>query len=230
VLVTLGLRQTLPIEELELRLDAYAEGIASLRHVGRLECDEDVALDALVEDEPDGVPSSALSWPLAPATAIRLAHALARAVSSANEVHHCALVGVRPELVYVTGAVEPRFTGVAPRCEAFLATSEAPREAAPPCFDHVYLAPEVLAAPREEADARADVFSVGAVLAHWLAGEHPFEGEGATGFVSVAIGRRRAWRGPRELGALVDAALTPDPSARPSLAELVSALARLDAG
>jgi hypothetical protein len=92
-------------------------------------------------------------------------------------------------------------------------------------FENFYLAPELLAlAPLT---AKADVFSICAIVAHWATGEHPFEGTSAAQAVSIATNRRRPWRGPQIFGTLVDEGLHPDPDARPTLGYLIEVLEQL---
>jgi len=72
------------------------------------------------------------------------------------------------------------------------------------------------------------MFSLTAILARLVTGEHPFEGDDATTqLFSITGNQRRPWRGPEGLGALVDRGLDPDPQRRPSAGELGQALAAI---
>src|SRR4029079_5821523 len=117
-------------------------------------------------------------------------------------------------------------TAIAPRAERFWVTARQRCYGVPPCFAQFFQAPELLARPRAPTPA-CDAFSIAAMLALWLSGEHPFAGEGAAQAIAVATGRRQAWRGPAavaSLAAILAGALAPDPSARTSLDALIDAL------
>jgi len=146
---------------------------------------------------------------------------------AAGHAAGCALGGLRPELVYVESRTALIVTAIAPRAERFWATAERRSYGVPPCFEQFFQAPELLARPFDPPGAAADVFSLAAMLAGWLAGEHPFEGDGADQAISIAIGRRRAWRGPAELAAILDGGLAVDPSVRTPLDVLTAELRRL---
>ncbi|MGZ3424526.1 MAG: hypothetical protein ACXVEE_42095 [Polyangiales bacterium] len=217
VLVTLGPPQTIDVAA---KLVGRARGVAHVRFIGRLETTGEAQYTGLVEDEPEGTPASlSLQLPVDTARSVKLAFGLADIASDAG----VPLVGLRPELVYLRG---DEITGVAPRGEQFLVTAETRCYGVPPCFDHYYLAPEVLARPREPATEYADVFSICAMLGHWIDGEHPFEGRGAEQAISIAINRRRPSRdlGMPALRELIDAGLSPSPDDRPLLVELLQAL------
>lgn len=90
-----------------------------------------------------------------------------------------------------------------------------------------YIAPERLAGA--EATPESDVWSVGVLLWEALAGEHPFWGvplqEVARAIAAGAPPLARARPDlPRRLLAAVDAALAPDPAARPRASELAAEL------
>ncbi len=228
VLVTLGPPQRFDFDTLRLQLALPATGITPLLHIGRLESQTEAPYEGMVEIEPAGRPATdVLVLPLDPAIAIRIALAIAKPLAA---VHATAAVvrGLRPELIYLDGnPTAPRLAGLAPRCEAFLTTAEPRCYGVPPCFDHYYQAPEVLARPYDAPSPAADVFSLCAIIAHWISGEHPFHGEGAMQAISIATGNRRTWRGPVAIGAILDTGLRPSPGARTSLSELVASLAAL---
>jgi hypothetical protein len=173
--------------------------------------------DGLVEVEPVGRPLRDCTLGLADAVAL-----VADASAIVDEAHRCGIVlrGIRPELVYVDGA---RVTAIAPRCEEFWSTSTPPSSGGINPFSHFYLAPEIL---RIKPPTRAsDVFSLGAILAELVMGEHPFEGGYITESLHAIVGnKRKPWRGPDWLRAIVDRALAPDPAQRPLAAELAHAL------
>jgi tetratricopeptide (TPR) repeat protein len=96
-----------------------------------------------------------------------------------------------------------------------------------------YIPPEVLRGGR--ADARSDIFGLGAVVYKLLAGTHPFPGRNVTAVNQAVLDRRpeplRAIRPevPASLEALVDRCLDPSPERRPADGEaLVRALQELD--
>ncbi|MDB4968782.1 MAG: WD-repeat protein [Myxococcales bacterium] len=98
-----------------------------------------------------------------------------------------------------------------------------------------YMAPEQ--ARGETVDKRADVYSLGALLYHVLAGVTPFEGDSATDVLkSVLAGgarplRRRQPSIPADLAAIVDKAMQRDPALRyPSAQDLADDLKRFQTG
>jgi hypothetical protein len=219
VLVTLGAPQTLDADALRAKLEHRGRGVTRLRFIGHLEANVETEYTGLVEDEPDGAPASeALALPLDPARAVKLAFTLGEIAYRARHP----FVGLRPELIYVRDAA---VTAVAPRTEPFFVTASPRCYGVPPCFDLFYLAREVIARPRAPATDLADVFSICAILAHWVTGEHPFEGiVAAEQAISIAATRRRPWTGPPELGAIIDAGLAPEPENRTELVNLLAAL------
>ncbi|GAB4006533.1 protein kinase family protein [Nocardioides ultimimeridianus] len=80
-------------------------------------------------------------------------------------------------------------------------------------LDPAYVAPEVSAGRRPS--PASDVWSVGALLFHSMAGHGPFEHTTET----PARLRRAGWLGP-----MVEMALSPDPGERPSMAEVAAYL------
>jgi hypothetical protein len=222
-LVTLGPPQERGLSELRTALALAVPGIAPLEYIGRLEPHSEAGYEGMVEVEPHGVPAAQLELPVAPRVAMMLALQIAR-IAAAAHAAGLAIGGLRPELVYVGSAAVPVMTGIAPRAERFWTTGKQRSYGVAPCFDQFFLAPELLARPHDPPAARADVFSIAAMLALWVTGEHPFDGEGPGQAIAIATGRRRPWRGPADLAAIFDGALTPDPSARMPLDALVEAL------
>jgi hypothetical protein len=176
----------------------------------------------MVEAEPGGTSVSTLWRATTSAQAVRWALTLARIAADAHAAGH-ALVGIRPEVVYVDG---DRVRGIAPRCEPFLATSERPEHGVAPCFDQFFLAPEVLAQPDRPASPAADVFSICAMLALWLTGEHPFEGEGMLQAMAISAGTRRAVAVAPQFRPVLDNGLVPRDD-RMSVGQLMDMLVEL---
>jgi len=209
VLITLGAKQTRSRPDLEYRVP----GIAKLLHIGPLS--DHAEHTGMVETEPNGAPISSFSSVSPVATAL----AVARIVALAHAGGHV-LGGLRPELVY--GYREKTVTGIAPRCEPFLATA-ARRDGVAPCFDQFFMAPEILSQPDATPTPAADVFSICAMLALWLAGEHPYQGEGVLQAMAISAGQRRALKIPALYGPVLDNGLVPLAN-RMSLAELIELL------
>jgi hypothetical protein len=222
-LVTLSPPQDRTPAELGAVLALEVPGIAPLALIGPLEPPSEAAHDGMVEVEPPGVPASDLALPLAPPVAAALALEVARIAAAAHAVGF-AIGGLRPELVYVQSAAAPVITSVAPRAERFWLTGKPRCYGVAPCFDQFFHAPELLARPHDPPAASGDVFAIAAMLACWLAGEHPFDGEGPSQAIAIATGRRRPWRGPAELEAILDRALALEPAVRTSLDVLIAQL------
>lgn len=219
-LVTLAPPQTVPRARLHQRLEMTGTKVAALRHLGPLE-DGAGRYDGMVEDEPAGRPLRGRR--LTPHQAIDLAIDLCDAVGEAGQCG-AVLGGLRPELIYVDDRA--RLTRMAPRCEPFLATSAPPCSGTPHCFDYLYAAPELSAAPPPT--TAADVFSIAAVLAELIAGEHPFVGDDPNSQLhAIACGDRRPWRGPAALAPVIDRGLATDPSRRLGLCDLANLLRAL---
>ncbi|MFO0613056.1 MAG: serine/threonine-protein kinase [Polyangiaceae bacterium] len=96
-----------------------------------------------------------------------------------------------------------------------------------------YMSPEQ--ARGEEVDARSDVFSLGALLFHCLAGERPFQGDDVLAIVLRIVRERapavstRAPSAPVVLTQLVDAMLEPASERRPAIALIATELTRVRA-
>jgi len=219
LLVTVTSRQKRPLDELAADLAFEVDGLARLRQVGPI----GDGADAMVEEEPPGVPTSELALPLAARAAVDLAAEVAEVLERAHG-EGMLLLFLRPELTYVAApGAAPRLSGIVPRPDLF-ATGASAAYGAKPLFDHLFAAPEVIAM-RRDVTAAADVFSLCAALVVWLTGEHPFEGDTQTAQMgSIVGGKRRAWRGPDRLGAVLSRGLERQPAARPSLARLIADL------
>lgn len=214
-LVTMGTKQSRPIEQRQRELALDIDGVARLRHIGPVAGHEE-ELDAMVEDEPAGRPSAELALPLAPQTTVELALELAgvleRAHSAGQVLRH-----LRPELIYVVERASVRLSAIAPRADLFLSGVTTPCYGVPALFHAPFAAPEVMAM-REPATPAADVFSLCAVLCVWLTGEHPFAGDTPMAQIDAMVRNQgRPWRGPMKLGIALGPGLDPDPARRPSL-------------
>lgn len=231
VLITVAPRQKKPHRELWTQLDATAAGLSRLRHIGAVEPPRATGGDvyeALVEDEPAGVPSTKL-MPLTAGQAVALALAVAKCAGAVH-AQGKAMGGIRPELIFARRDVDRgvELTAMAPRAEMFVMTAEQPAHGVLPLFQDLYQAPEVLA--REPATPASDVFSLCATLAYWASGEYPFTGDELVHrMVSVSAGMRRPWTGPEGLAPIVARGLAPAADRRLALPELIAQLASLDA-
>ncbi len=221
LLVTVTSRQKQSLERIAADLGYEVDGIARLRHVGPLAGDSH---HAMVEEEPAGRPSSELELPLAPQVAVELAAELATVVGRAHD-EGLVLLGLRPELVYLAerdGGLH--LSGIAPRADLFV-IGATPVYGAMPLFDHLFAAPEFITMQTAAIGPAADVFALSAVVAVWLTGEHPFEGETQTAQMGAIVnGRGRPWRGPTALGMALARGLERAPRARPSLSALIAGL------
>lgn len=175
-------------------------------------CDEPGGRTAVVEERPEG--SIAAPGPEGAA-------ALAADVAElAAFVHHMglALGGIRPEAVWSNGEVI-----VAPRLTRLWELSRTGLDV--PGGPAVFLS---LGRLRGSGPTPADdVFALGATLAWWATGEHPFEGA-TRGEQIQAIHdrRRRPWTGDPALEPVVEAALAP-PRERPTMEAIEAALREL---
>lgn len=222
-LVTMGPPQKAELSALRRALAFDVPGIAPLAYLGRLEPHSEAGYEGMLEREPAGLPVSALAPPIARAAALRIALDVARVIRGAHAagIHFGTL---RPELIYVQSAATPVVTEIAPRADRFWLTASDVCFGVAPCFDSFYLAPEQLARPFDPITAATDVFALGAMLAHGLTGEPPFDGEGTPQAMSIMLGCRRPFAGPPELAALIDRALAPEPAARITLDAWIGAL------
>ncbi len=228
VLVTVTAAQRAGHQALSARLGYVLEGVPRLLHIGPL--DAAAGHDSVGEREPRGAPATELVLPLDAAVAVGLAGALI----DVDERAHAAgvvLAHFHPELLYLEHGLRQRLLvgGLTPRPDAFAASAGTAAMHAPPMFTRSYQAPEVLGLA--EPVPASDVFALCALLAEWVTGQHPFQGETlAAQVVSVGVGRRRPWSGPPSLRSLVDRGLARVPGERPSLAELRAGLDALTRG
>jgi hypothetical protein len=220
VVIALGSPQQRARTELGVALTLVGAGIAALRGITELVEQNESPLAALIEDAPPGVPLASVALPLSLADAVGLGIALARVIKQVH-AHGQIVRGIRPELVYVD---EKRsLSGLVPRCELFWSLAPAPGYGVAPCFEDLYLAPEIVAG--RDAVPASDVFSLCALLAHVASGEHPFAAPSMMGQITaIATGKRVRWTGPEVLAAVLDAGLAVDPAKRPSPARVIEAL------
>ncbi|HOX05522.1 MAG TPA: protein kinase [Planctomycetota bacterium] len=164
--------------------------------------------------------------------AIDVARQLAEALRYGHErgvVHG----DVRPSNVIIDERGAARLSGLGVPKDAVLNLRYLGREAVNIPF---YLAPEVAVDPAR-ADARSDVYSLGAVLYHMLTGRPPYSGSG-TAEVLMRLARESLVppeqidpKLPRGLCALVCAMLAPEPDERPaSMADVGARLKSLAGG
>jgi len=225
VLITTGTAQADVFAAVFERLEFDGiDGVSELLCINRLDTDE-LRRDAMVEVEPEGQPISSLVGTLSPPSVLSVGSQLAQLLSDAEFLDE-AMVGLRPELIYVdAGADEVAFTGTAPRSALFWAGMKPTSIGVPPCFDVSYLAPEVLAV--KPVHIAADLFSVCAMLAEWASGQYPFTTPPPSPLLAPLLGTRVPWTGPRELGAVLDRGLDKDPEGRINVDDLIAALAKL---
>lgn len=204
VLITLGPRVRDGFDELALDVP----GVPTLLAV----CDAGGDLSAVVEERPPGA--------IADPGPERAGAVGAEVAELAAFVHHMglALGGIRPEAVWRDSEVS-----VAPRVTRLWELARRrPDEQGPPT---VFLSLDRL---RGSGPTPADdVFALGATVAWWATGEHPFAG--ATRLEQIQAihdGRRRPWTGDPALAPVVDAALGPRRE-RPTMEALESALGAL---
>jgi tetratricopeptide (TPR) repeat protein len=160
-----------------------------------------------------------LPWREAVEIAAKLARTLERA-HALGIVHR----DLKPANVLFDDAGEPRLADFG--CVRDL-TAESLTETGTVIGTPSYAAPEQLEG--QKVDARADVFSLGAVLHELLTGERPFPGSTPVQIFRAMQGggRHRASEkagSPRALDAILDRALELDRARRPSAGELAAAL------
>lgn len=224
VLVTTGGKQTLPLAELKQALTMAVDGITGLRHVGGLSGDPNVRhIEAMVEDEPPGLPSSELSVPVEPAVAVRLAREVGEVLMRANRAG-VTLRQLPPELVYVKAdGTSWRLALLAPRAPQFLHTATLPNFGVSTLFDFPFESPEVVGGHGTTPTSYS--FVLGLLFVHWMTGEFPYDGDDlATRTMSLWLGPRRPVVLPPPLSDVFERALERDPSRRVPLGELLDAL------
>ncbi len=221
VLVTIVGEQTVKLADLRRELEMNSPGIARLRYVGQVSGGP-AAFDGLVEDEPPGAPVAQLTAPLGPRPGLSLGIALGEVVERA---HGAGVVigALFPELIYVTvEAGRLSVSGIAPRAERFVRTASRPNFGLPDLFASVYHAPEVLAGGARS--TAADVFSLSALTAEWMSGQHPFDGDSyAARAVAIQMDARRRLEVPGGARAFLERGLAREPGQRPPIAEWLSA-------
>lgn len=240
VYVSLGPRQTIAWDEKRAELCLPFEGIAPMVDIVAIEY-ADTQYDALIEKCPGGVAASEL-LPL-PFSAWRTARVLLPLIDWLEGVHRHGKVvwGLRPESLFMALGSSwpddeellsriqfnrPHVTGIAPRCERFLATAERPHPGFASPFDTPYLAPEIFGGG--PVGPMADVFSLGVMIAHWVGGKYPFAGETFLARVNAMMtGGWTRFDGPAELMNLLEAALSPKPAMRPALGRVRHVLGNL---
>jgi hypothetical protein len=241
VWVSLGLQQTVPWDDKRAELELPEEGFAPLLDIVALDHDG-TRYDALIEKKPiGGTVHDLLPLPLSARHAARI---LLPVLDWVRGAHHRGRVvyGLRPEHMFLTLTAHwpddtgwrprwgmgnrPEVTGIAPRCERFLLTAARPCHGFGPLFETLYMAPEILAL-RPPGPA-ADVFSLAAILAHWVGGRYPFSGDSMVARMgSMMTGGWARFEGPEPLMELLEEALSPDPASRPPLEAMRDALAEL---
>ena len=224
VLITVTTAQTDPLEQIEDQLGLEVDGVARLRHIGPVAGGAPgTTYHGMVEEMPGGAPLDRARLPLAPEEVVKLVTELA-ALAGRIRAEARLIDWLQPALIYARtsrGAGPLELTGVTPRAPTFALGALPPDYAVGPLFRHTYRAPEVVHG--QPAGPAGDVFSLCALAAHWLSGEHPFQGDvAARQTVSIVLGRRRPWAGDGAWAELVTAGLERDPGRRPPLEELPS--------
>jgi hypothetical protein len=204
VLVSIGPHADDAFDDLALDVP----GVPTLLAVG----DATGGRTAVVEEHPSG----AIAHP-APEAAAALG---AEVAELAAFVHHMglALGGIRPEAVWRAEEVS-----ISPRLTRLWDLSRQSLDA--PGGPPVYISLGRLrgTGPTE----RDDVFALGATIAFWATGAHPFEGETRGEQIrAIHDRRRRPWTGDPELEPIVAAALRPL-AERPTMEWLEGALREL---
>jgi hypothetical protein len=219
------------------RLAREAASAARLRHPGiatLFELVEDDGRPALVSEYVDGVPLSrwAGGRPVPPRAAAELAAAVADALdhAHANGVVHR---DVKPSNILIDAGGRPRLLdfGLAKLDAAATLTGVGDVLGTP-----AYMAPEQAAGRGHAADARTDVYGLGAVLYELLTGERAFRGDARAVVAQVladdpASPRRLNPDVPRDLETVCLKALAKRPADRyPTAAALADDLRRWLAG
>jgi hypothetical protein len=198
-------------------------GIAPLELVSTVDDPEDGWRgDCMVEVAPEGAPALALA-PLPEPAAVRIALRVAEIAAGA---HGAGLVvnGIRPDLVYVTGdRVHPEVTALAPRGPRFIHEARAASSGLG-ALAALYDRETMLGLPPT---AASDVFALCATVFQLVTGQHPFGEHPGEQLSRMAADAPLDWPGSPALGALLRRGFSPDPAARPTVAELAAALATL---
>lgn len=131
------------------------------------------------------------------------------------------LDGLRPESIWVDRG---RLTGLTHRWPLFLDLARNTCAGALSPFDDLYLAPEILGAEAGPSP-RSDIWLLSVLLHTWFSGRFPFEYTSMVEcIIAIRAGQTLPFKGPVALADMVSRGVRPDPSARPSMAELVAAL------
>ncbi|WP_428262914.1 hypothetical protein [Haliangium sp.] len=223
VLITCGGEQPMPPAAARARLVPGGRGIAALLYIGRLDGCAGV-VHAMVERMPAGVPASLWQGRMAVRDVIEIGVRVAQICARAHAAGQ--VVGwLRPELLYVDGGPGGlALTAMAPRCERFLRKARRPL-AAPYPFERLLAPPEAILVDDGPA---SDVYSLAGTLGVLATGAYPYgPGDSHTDMHSTLQRRERTWSMPAPLARVLAPALAYAPAARPSMAALAVALARL---
>jgi hypothetical protein len=209
VLITAGGPAHLDLEDVWDRLtDVPAEGLLPLWRVGTLPDGR----FAIAELEPglDRALGLQPRWR-------ELVGAISAAMAGAHDIDQL-LTGIRPEVIYT--CPHGGFAGMTPRWRTLFELTRPSSSAGQLLpFEGTWDAPELLesGAPTPS----ADVWLLGALIHYWTSGRYPFAGDhDFARFGAVMAGVTRPYEGPGSLREFVEAALRPDPAARPALSDL----------
>lgn len=201
-------------------------GVAELRHHGAPLGISDAY--SLVEAEPAGRPLAArVEGPVDPGVSAGLIRELAEVVTASHELRGTGLPGLHPLTVYgvdrggvmCLGGAFVRHTVVLPHTST---------EWKVPVYSLHFESREVLLGIDKARSPAADVYTLGALLAWLLSGRFPFAGATMVEVVRAhVLGSPHGCVVPAVASKLVEAALSPPPSERPSLAGLLRALSEL---
>jgi hypothetical protein len=179
----------------------------------------------MLEAEPAGVPLSTPMFPLALPVGLALFAQLAKLAAGAAE-HGEVLRGLRPELVYIDRSGDRLSVTTAPRAERFASTMRESLDLGPLFpFESMYEAPELVRG--ERVGIAADVFSACATFVYAMQRRSPFGPPGVmpAQLAAIITGLNHDLpQLPAAIDAIVRAGLHPDPTGRPTAAELVRLL------
>jgi hypothetical protein len=202
-----------------------AEGVAEFLGDDAVDYDGRT-LHVLLEREPSGDPVSSIAGTL---DARRLAGVAASLYAICTRVHTggAALLGIRPETVYVTATEAGVSVAVLPRWPSFRAITADSHLGGASIFEVPYFPPEVML-DRPRSASAVDVFCAAATIWFLSTGTHPFAGDAWFEIErSTLDGRLRDAdvRSPER--ELLLAGLAMDPAKRPAAAELSARWSRL---
>jgi hypothetical protein len=183
-------------------------------------------LHVLLEREPSGDPVSGLARTL---DARHIAGVAAALYVICARVHKAgdALLGVRPETVYVSATEARGGVAVLPRWPSFRAITADSHLGGASIFEVPYFPPEVML-DQPRTDSAADVYCAAATIWFLATGTHPFAGDAWFEIErSTLDGRQREVdvRSPER--ELLLAGLAMDPAKRPAAADLSARWSRL---